>query len=58
MFIVVRLVGILALVVVGACLLAYLVSRNRRYLRIAWQVFRLGVAVVLILLVLLVIERV
>jgi hypothetical protein len=34
-----RLVGILALVSIGVCFVLYAVSRDQRYLRFAWRVF-------------------
>jgi len=34
-----RLVGILALVAIGVSLALYAVSRDRRYLRFAWRIF-------------------
>ena len=55
--IVIRIVGVLALITVGAALLGYLITRNRRYLKFGWQVFRFGFVVVLVLLLLLVAER-
>jgi hypothetical protein len=55
--IVIRIVGVLALITVGASLLAFLFTRNRRYLKFGWQVFRFSFVVVLVLLLLLVIER-
>ena len=57
MFIVIRLVGILALITVGASLLVYLYTRDRRYLRLAGQVIRYGAVVVAVLLLLFLVER-
>ncbi len=46
-----RLVGILALVAIGVSFALYAVSRDRRYLRFAWRVF-LGTLVFAVLLML------
>ncbi|MCW5575673.1 MAG: hypothetical protein KIS79_08745 [Burkholderiales bacterium] len=46
-----RLVGILALVTIGVSFALYVVSRDRRYLRFAWRVF-LGTLVFAVLLML------
>ncbi|MBX3665288.1 MAG: hypothetical protein KF834_06360 [Burkholderiales bacterium] len=46
-----RLVGILALVTIGVSFALYAVSRDRRYLRFAWRVF-LGTLVFAVLLML------
>jgi hypothetical protein len=47
-----RLVGILALVSIGLCFVLYAVSRDQRYLRFAWRVFlgTLAFAVLLMLI--------
>jgi len=58
LFIAVRLVGILALITIGASLLVYLLKRDRRYLRFAWQVFRFSFIVVVVLLLLFLVERI
>ncbi len=46
-----RLVGILALVAIGVSFALYAMSRDRRYLRFAWRVFlgTVGFAVLLML---------
>lgn len=46
-----RLVGILALVTIGVSFVLYAVSRDRRYLRFAWRVF-LGTLLFAVLLML------
>lgn len=46
-----RLVGILALVTIGVSFALYAVSRDRRYLRFAWRVF-LGTLLFAVLLML------
>lgn len=46
-----RVVGILALVTIGVSFALYAVSRDRRYLRFAWRVF-LGTLLFAVLLML------
>ena len=55
--IVLRLIGILALITMGASLVMYLFTRNRRYLNFAWRVFQLAVVFLLVFMVLYVVER-
>ncbi len=55
--IVLRLIGILVLITVGASLAMYLGTRNRRYLDFAWRVFQLAVVVVMVFMVFYVVER-
>jgi len=57
MLIVIRLLGFLAVATVGASLLAFLVTRNRRWLRFAMQVLRLSVVTGLVLVLLYALER-
>lgn len=52
-----RLVGILALVSVGVALVLYLLSRDRRYLRFAWRVLLGSLAFALLLMVFYAAER-
>lgn len=54
---VLRILGIATLVVVVACLLAYLVTREPRYLRFAGKVFRGALLIALLLFGLLILER-
>jgi hypothetical protein len=53
-----RLVLVLVAIVVGAHILAYLFSRDRRYLSRAWRVARWALVFVFVLLALLFLERV
>lgn len=54
---VLRLVGFLLLVTIGAALVTYLLTRNRRYLSFAWQVLKYGMVVTIIVLAFLLFER-
>lgn len=40
--IVLRFVAVIALAIIGVAVVAYLVTRNPRWLRFAWQVFKFG----------------
>lgn len=42
-----RLVGFLALLIIGVCLAAYLFTRNRRYLTFAGMAFKFGLVFLL-----------
>lgn len=55
--IVLRLVGMLALITIGAGLALYFFTRNRRYLTFAWRVFQFAVIFVMVLMALYVLER-
>jgi hypothetical protein len=57
MLIVIRLLGFLAIATIGAALLAYLLTRNRRWLRFAYQVLKLSVVAGLVLVLLYMLER-
>lgn len=52
-----RLVGALALIAVGAALLLYLFTRNRRYLTLAWRVFQFAALFAIVAMAFYVIER-
>jgi len=52
-----RLAGFLALIAVGASLVVYLVTQDRRWLRFSWQVFRYSSILLLIVLSFLAVER-
>ena len=45
---VLRIVALLAVVAVGVCVLAWVFSGNRRYLRTAWRVFQFALAATLL----------
>ena len=55
--IVLRLIGILVLITIGASLAMYLITRNRRYIDFAWRVFQLAVVFIVVFMVLFVVER-
>jgi hypothetical protein len=57
MLIVIRLLGFLAVATIGAALLAFVLTRNRRWLRFAYQVLRLAVVAGIVLVLLYVLER-
>jgi len=55
--IVLRLIGILVLITIGASLAMYLFTRNRRYIDFARRVFQLAVVFVMVFMALYVVER-
>ncbi|HLS86775.1 MAG TPA: hypothetical protein VK043_10805 [Burkholderiales bacterium] len=54
---VVRLVGLLVAVALGACVVLWLASGDRKWLRYGWNLFRVALAVVAVMLLLLFAER-
>ena len=52
-----RLIGFLLLITIGASLVTYLFTRNRRYLTFAWQVLKYGVVMAIIALAFLLFDR-
>ena len=54
---VLRIVGFLLLITIGAALVTYLLTKNRRYLTLAWQVLKYGMVMAIIVLVFLLFER-
>lgn len=54
---VLRLVGVLALITIGAALVLYLFTRNRRYLTFAWRCFQFSVIFAAVLMAFYVVER-
>lgn len=52
-----RIVGILAVIAIGTGIVAYLFTRDRRYLSLSWRVAKYGLIFVLLLFVLLAFER-
>lgn len=52
-----RLVGILALISIGVSMALYVVTRERRYLRLAWRIFLVMLAFVLLLMAFYAAER-
>ena len=57
MLIVIRFLGFIAIATIGVSLLAFLVTRNRNWLRFALQVLRLSVVAGLVLVLLYALER-
>ena len=55
---VLRVVGFLLLITIGASLVMYLLTRNRRYVTFAWQTFKYGMVMAIIVLAFLLLERV
>ena len=56
--IVFRILGFIVLVVIAASGITYLVTRDRRWLRFGWQLFKYSVLFALIVLTFVVLERV
>ena len=54
---VVRLVGLLVAIALGVCVVAWLVTGERKWLKYAWTLFRIALSVVVVFLVLLFGER-
>jgi hypothetical protein len=52
-----RFAGFLALISIGASLLAYLVTQHRRWLRFSWQILKYASILLLIVLSFLAVER-
>ncbi len=55
--IVLRIVGFLVLITIGASLVMYLLTRNRRYVTFAWQVLKYGMVLAIVALVFVLFER-
>ncbi|WP_018228352.1 hypothetical protein [Methyloversatilis universalis] len=55
---IVRLIGVLLIIAVGACFLAFVLTGDRRYLALAWRLIRYAVIAVLGFFALLALERV
>jgi hypothetical protein len=54
---VLRVVGFLILITIGAALVMSLLTRNRRYVTFAWQVLKYGMVMAIVVLVFLLFER-
>jgi len=52
-----RFAGFLALIAIGASLVAYLVTQDPRWLRFSWQILKYGLILLLIVLSFLAVER-
>ena len=53
-----RILGFIVLVVIAASGITYLITRDRRWLRFGWQLFKYSVILALIVLAFVVLERV
>lgn len=53
-----RIVGVLVAVTIGAGIVAFLLTRERRYLRLSWQVAKYAGLFALLVLVLMFLERI
>jgi hypothetical protein len=52
-----RIIGILTAITIGSAIVAWLVTRDRRYLSLAWRVSKGAVVVALAIFALLIAER-
>ena len=55
---VLRLLGVLTAIAVSGGVLAYLLTRNPKYLQFSWRLFRYAIFVALLMFGLLILERV
>lgn len=55
--IVLRLTIFLILISIGSSLAAYLFTHNKRYLKLAWQIFRFALVFLMVFGVLFILER-
>ena len=53
-----RLLGVLTVLTVAGGVVAYLLTRNARYLHFSWKIFRYAVVIALAFFALLILERV
>jgi hypothetical protein len=54
---VLRIVAYVAVILIGAAVAAFLFTRDRRFLRFAWQVFKYGLLFAAVVLALVALER-
>ena len=54
---VLRIVGFLVLITIGAAFVMYLLTRNRRYVTFAWQVLKYGTVMAIVVLTFMLFER-
>jgi hypothetical protein len=52
-----RIIGFLVVLAIGASIALYLITQDRRWLRVAWQVFKYALIVAAVVLAFLVLER-
>lgn len=55
--IVARLIAVLVLITIGAAVVLYVFTRNRRYLEFAWRVLQFAVVLAVVFMVLYLLER-
>ncbi|HVY07417.1 MAG TPA: hypothetical protein VHB46_15695 [Burkholderiales bacterium] len=55
--IIVRLLGALLVLAVGASAAVFLVTKDRRWLRFSWQILKFGLIILLIIIALFALER-
>ena len=53
-----RLLAVIVVVTVIGGVVAYLLTRNRKYLRLSWRIFRYALIVALLVFALMILERV
>ena len=53
-----RLLAVIVVIAVAGVVVAYLLTRNQKYLRFSWRVFRYSLIVALLVFALMVLERV
>ncbi|CAG0972331.1 MAG: hypothetical protein IPO57_02980 [Rhodocyclales bacterium] len=53
-----RIVGVLVAITIGAGIFTFLLTRDRRYLRLSWQVAKYAAIFALVVLALMFLERV
>jgi hypothetical protein len=53
-----RVIGLLVVLIIGASVVTFLVTQDRRWLRFALQVFKYGILIALLIVGLLALERV
>ncbi len=53
-----RLLAVIVVIAVAGGVVAYLLTRNQKYLRCSWRVFRYSLIVALLVFALMVLERV
>ncbi len=58
MMLLLRVLGVLVAITVGAGIVAFLFTRDRRFLRLAWQIAKYALIFALLVLALMFLERV
>ncbi|MGB7991659.1 MAG: hypothetical protein WCF44_19825 [Candidatus Methylophosphatis roskildensis] len=55
--VILRVLAVLAVIAIGGCVLIHLFTRDRRYLSLAWRIFKYAAIIALIVFGLLIAER-